>query len=102
MLRCNFLKLCLCQLVKIWKFQKTLQDRSCKPQLQELHVLKLENMNSDSKTDTLESFLVTIQTNVMKTHTDPDAPAVAPIGPLQQMLLLNKLGFTKIQRVAQT
>ena len=53
-----------------------LRDRFCNPQLQELHVLKLENMKFDSKTDTPENFLVTLQT---KAYPDPDPPAVAPI-----------------------
>ena len=53
-----------------------LRDRFCNPQLQELHVLKLENMNFGSKTDTPENFLVTLQT---KAYRDPDPSAVAPI-----------------------
>ena len=56
-----------------------LRDRFCNPQLQELHVLKLENMKFDSKTDTPENFLVTLQTEATKAHPDPDPPAVAPI-----------------------
>ena len=58
-----------------------LRDRFCNPQLQELHVLKLENMKRsvDSKTDTPENFLVTLQTKATKAYPDPDPPAVAPI-----------------------
>ena len=56
-----------------------LQDRFCNPQLQELHVLKLENMKFDSKTDTPENFLVRLQTEATKAYPDPDPPAVAPI-----------------------
>ena len=58
-----------------------LRDRFCNPQLQELHVLKLENMKFDSKTDTPENFLVTLQTKATKAYPDPDPPVVAPIGP---------------------
>ena len=57
------------------------RDRFCNPQLQELHVLKLENMRFDSKTDTPENFLVTLQTKATKAYPDPDPPAVAPIDP---------------------
>ena len=55
-----------------------LRERFCNPQLQELHVLKLETMKLDSKTDTPENFLVTLQT---KAYLHPDPPAVAPIDP---------------------
>ena len=58
-----------------------LRDRFCNPQLQEVHVLKLENMKFDSKTDTPENFLVTLQTKATKTYPDPDPSAVAPIDP---------------------
>ena len=58
-----------------------LRDWFCNPQSQELHVLKLENMKFDSKTDTPENFLVTLQTKATKTYPDPDTPAVAPIDP---------------------
>ena len=54
----------------------TLRDRFCNPQL---HVLKLENMKFDSKTDTPENFLVTLQTKATKAYPDPDPPAVGPI-----------------------
>ena len=57
------------------------RDRFCNPQLQELHVLKLESKKFDSKTDTPENFLVTLQTKATKTSPDPDPPAVAPIDP---------------------
>ena len=56
-----------------------LRDRFCNPHLQELHVLKLENLNFNSKTDTPEVFLVTLQTKTTKAYPDPDPPAVAPI-----------------------
>ena len=58
-----------------------LRDRFCNPQLQEIHVLKLENMKFDSKTDTPEIFLVTLQTKTTKAYPDPDPPAVAAIDP---------------------
>ena len=58
-----------------------LRDRFCNPQLPELHVLKLENMKFNSKTDTPENFLVTLQTKATKAYPDPDPPVVAPIDP---------------------
>ena len=36
-------------------------------------------MKFDSKTDTPENFIVTLQTKAMKAYPDPDPPAVAPI-----------------------
>ena len=56
-----------------------LGGRFCNPQLQELHILKIEYMKFDSKTDTAENFLVTLQTKLMKAFPDPGTPAVAPI-----------------------
>ena len=38
-------------------------------------------MKFDSKTDTPENFLVTLQTKATKAYPDPDPPAVAPIDP---------------------
>ena len=58
-----------------------LWDRFCNPQLQELHVLKLENMKFHSKIDTPENFLVMLQRKAAKAYPDPDPPAVAPIDP---------------------
>ena len=58
-----------------------LRDRFCNPHLQDLHVLKHENMKFDSKTDTLENFLVTLQRKATKAYPDPDPPAVAPSDP---------------------
>ena len=64
------------------KLSKTaLRDRFCNLQLQESHVLQLKNMNFDSKTDTPENFLVTLQTKAMKAYPDSDPPAVAPGDP---------------------
>ena len=56
-----------------------LRNHFCNPQLQELHVLKLENLKFDSKTDNPENFLVTLQTKALKAYPDPNPPAVAPI-----------------------
>ena len=56
-----------------------LKDHFCNPQLQELHVLKLENLKFDPKTDNPENFLVTLQTKALKAYPDPDPPPVAPI-----------------------
>ena len=58
-----------------------LRDRFCNPQLKEVHVLKLKNMKFDSKTDTLEKFLVMLQTKATKIYPDPTRLAVAPIDP---------------------
>ena len=57
----------------------TLLDRFCNPQLYDLHVLVLENINFDCKTDISGHFLVTLQTKAMKAYPDPNPPAVAPI-----------------------
>ena len=58
-----------------------LWDRFCNPQLQALHVLKLEKLKFDSRTDTPENFLITLQTKETKAYPDPDPPAVAPLHP---------------------
>ena len=57
------------------------QNHFCNPQLQELHVLKPENLKSDSKIDIPENFLVYLQTKAFKIYPDPHPPAVAPIDP---------------------
>ena len=57
----------------------SLRDRFCNPQLQELHVLTLENLKFDSKTDSPENFLVTLQTKALKAYPDPNLVPVAPI-----------------------
>ena len=77
MLPYDFFDLCLWQHVKL--SITALRDRFCNPQLQEKHVLKLDDMKFDSKTDTPENFLVTLQTRATKAYPDPDPPAVAPI-----------------------
>ena len=43
-----------------------LRNHFCNPQLQELHVLKLETLKFDAKTDNPENFLVTLQTKAFK------------------------------------
>ena len=77
-----------------------LRDRFSNPQLQEVHVLKLEIVKFDSKTDRPENFLVTLQTKTKfdsktdrpenflvtlqtktKAYPDPDPLAAAPIDP---------------------
>ena len=70
-----------------------LRDRFCNPQLQELHVLKLENMKFDSKTHTPENFYVTLQTKAMKAYPDPDPPAVAPIVALAADAVIERTRF---------
>ena len=57
---------------------EALRNHFCNPQLQELHVLKLENLKFDPKTDNPENFLVTLQTKAFKAYPDPNPPAVAP------------------------
>ena len=47
--------------------------------MQDLHVLKLENLKFDPKTDNPENSLVTFQTKAFKAYLDPNPPAVAPI-----------------------
>ena len=56
-----------------------LRDCFCNPQLQELHILALEYLKFDSKTDNPENFFVILQTQAMKAYPDPNHPAVAPI-----------------------
>ena len=75
-----------------------LQDRFCNPQLQEIHVVKLENMKFDSKTDTPENFLATLQKQRKFIQI---LQLLFQLIHMQQMLLLNKLGLTKMQCVAQ-
>ena len=50
-------------------------------QLQEVHVLNLEKLRFDPKTDTPENFLVTIQTKAIRAYPTPVLPAVAPLKP---------------------
>ena len=78
----------------------TLRDRFRNRQLQELHVLKLKNMKFDSKTDTPENFLVTLQKK-RKPIRIQILQLLLQLIHMQQMLLMNRLGLTEIQRVAQ-
>ena len=55
-----------------------LGDHFCNVQLQEVHILKLEQQKFDSKKDTPENFLVTLQTKAQRAYPVPDLPAVAP------------------------
>ena len=56
-----------------------LRDHFCNVQLQEFHVLNLEKLRFDPKTDTPENFLVTIQTKAIRAYPTPVLPAVDPI-----------------------
>ena len=57
-----------------------LRDRFRNPHLKELHVLTLENLKFDSKTDTPENFSVTLQIKALKAyHPDPILVPVASI-----------------------
>ena len=70
-----------------------LRDRFCNPQLQELHVLKLDDMQFDSKTEMPEIFLVTLQLKAMKAYPHPDPPAVAPIDGHAADAVVEQTGF---------
>ena len=56
-----------------------LRDRFCNPQLQELHVLKLENMKIDSKTDTPENFCHVTNKSNGSLSGSRSSGAVAPV-----------------------
>ena len=56
-----------------------LRDHFRNPRLQELHVLKLENLKFDPNTNNPENVLVTLQTKALKAYPGPNSPAVAPI-----------------------
>ena len=60
---------------------KAFQNRFFNPQLQELHFLKLENVKFDTKTDSRENCLVTLQRKATKAYPDPDPQTVAPFDP---------------------
>ena len=78
-----------------------LRDRFCNPQLQELRVLKLKNMKFDSKTDTPAFFWSHYKQKQQKLIWIQILQLLLHVIHMQQMLLLNKLGLTKTQRVAQ-
>ena len=56
-----------------------LRDHFCNPQLQEVHVLKLEQLRYDPKTDSPENFLVSLTNKAQRAYPTPDLPAVDPI-----------------------
>ena len=56
-----------------------LRTRFVNNELQDIHVLKLENQKFDTKTDTPENFLVQLQALAKKAYPTPVIPAVAPI-----------------------
>ena len=58
-----------------------LRDHFCNLQLQEIHVLNLEQLRFDPKTDTPENFLVNLTKKAQRAYPTPDLPAVAPIDP---------------------
>ena len=55
-----------------------LRNHFCNPQFQELHVIKLENVRFDPKTDSPENFLVSLQNMTLKAYTDPMPEAYPP------------------------
>ena len=58
-----------------------LRNHFCNPQLQELHVIKLESIKFDTKTDTPENFLVTLQNMALRAYPDPTPAVVPPADP---------------------
>ena len=58
-----------------------LKDHFCNPQLQEVHVLKLEQLRFNPKIDTTENFLMNLTKKAQRAYPTPDLPAVAPIDP---------------------
>ena len=56
-----------------------LRDHFCNPQLQEIHVLKLEQLRYDPKIDSPENFLVNLTNKAQRAYPTPDLPAVDPI-----------------------
>ena len=56
-----------------------LRDHFCNPQLQEVHVLKLEQSKFDIKRDSPENFLVNLTKKAQRIYPTPDLPAVAPL-----------------------
>ena len=59
----------------------SLRNHFNNPQLVELHIIKLENIRFDSKTDTPENFLVTLQNMAQKAYPDPTPEIVPPADP---------------------
>ena len=56
-----------------------LRDHFCNPQLQEVHVLKLEQSKFDIKKDSPENYLVQLTKKAQRAYPTPALPAVAPI-----------------------
>ena len=56
-----------------------LRDHFCHQDLQEVLVLKLEQLRFDNKTDTPENFLVNLQTKAQRAYPTPDLPPVATL-----------------------
>ena len=54
-----------------------LRDHFANQDLQEVHVLKLEQLRFDPKTDSPENFLVNLQTKAQRAYPTPNLPAVA-------------------------
>ena len=56
-----------------------LRDHCCNPQLQEVHVLKLEQSKFDIKKDSPDNYLVELTEKAQRAYPTPDLPAVATI-----------------------
>ena len=56
-----------------------LRDDFANQDLQEAHVLKLEQLRFDPKTDSPENFLVNLQTKAQHAYPTPNLPAVAAL-----------------------
>ena len=56
-----------------------LHDNFCNPHLQEVHVLKLEQLKFDPSKDSPENYLVNLTKKVQRAYPTPDLPAVEPI-----------------------
>ena len=55
-----------------------LRNHFCNPQLQEVHVQKLEQLQFDPKKDSPENYLVSLTKVAQRAYPTPDLPAVAP------------------------
>ena len=55
-----------------------LRDHFCNPQLQEVHVLKLQQSKFDIKKESPENYLVQLTKKAQRAYPTPDLPAVAP------------------------
>ena len=59
----------------------SLRNHFSNPQLVELHIIKLENIRFDPKTDTPKIFLVTLQNMAQKAYPDPTPEVIPPADP---------------------